>query len=170
VYLDPVSVDRKSPFYTRFPRTLISVFHLHVMPVQCRAAVHRNYRFPPPEQFHFDSYGPYRMLPSESSISTVLAPKHSGPCSRPTLPLMITSAFPLPAQSRSVHPMQTSQAGNHQMRHHSPHRRLFVWAFCTTDNIILLGIVPHSPHSPNHRNGAVSTHLRPPLSFCDDDE
>ncbi|KAF8493931.1 hypothetical protein F5888DRAFT_698221 [Russula emetica] len=66
------------------------------------------------------------------------------------VPLMIASAFPLPAQSRSVHPMQTSQAETHQMSHHSPQRHSFVWGFCTGENIIclVLVLVPRSPLPP----------------------
>lgn len=52
-------------------------------------------------------------------------PTRSDSYSRPMLPLIIVSVFPLPAQSRSVHPMQTSQAENHEISYHSPQRRLF---------------------------------------------
>ena len=43
--LEPIPVDRESSFYTRRPRTLIFVFHftLHVLPVQCRAAIRCSY-------------------------------------------------------------------------------------------------------------------------------
>ena len=73
------------------------------------------------------SYSPYPMLPLiESGISTGSAPM---------LPLMIASAFPLPAQLRRMHPMQASQAKTHQMSPHSSQRRSFVCRFCTTENI-----------------------------------
>ena len=87
------------------------------------------------------SYSPYPRLPSKSSISTFSAATRSDPWSRPMLLLMLAYAFPLPSQSRRMHSMQTSQAKIHEMSYCSPQMRLFVWGFCSVENI---NLVPHS--------------------------
>ena len=66
------------------------------------------------------------MPPSESDILTVYALTRSEPSPRPMLCPIIASALPLLAQSRSMHPMQTSQAENHQMNEHHSQGRVFV--------------------------------------------
>jgi hypothetical protein len=88
----------------------------------------------------------WKQIPLLNLASPLFASTRSDPCSPPMLPLMATSGFPLPAQSRSVHPMQTSWAENHQTNYQSPQRCIL--GFCTKESIILLVLVPRSPLPP----------------------
>ncbi|KAI0264821.1 hypothetical protein BGY98DRAFT_1038793 [Russula aff. rugulosa BPL654] len=69
--------------------------------------------------------------------SPLFASTRSDPCSPPVLPLMATSGFPLPAQSRSVHPMQTSWAEATERT-----------TISSEESIVCLVLVPRSPLPP----------------------
>src|SRR6266849_5258203 len=80
------------------------------------------------------------------------------------LSFMVASAFPLlPAQFRSMHPTQTSQAETHQNEPPlSSEASIRMWVlYCGEYDPPRLR--PMFSTSHNHRDRAVSTHLHPPV-------
>jgi hypothetical protein len=116
----------------------------HHSPCQIRATARCTYSLRVFSAYGFLLYGPYPMLPSKSSISTVSAPTHSDTCCLIWSPPPSRQLLSLGACTHC----KTSQAENHQMSHHSPPRRLFVSGFGTAENIICLDLVPCSPLPP----------------------